>query len=188
MRCLDLSRCRICRHWPRLANETDAIHRGRPEKKRGKSEAGKWDRGRPQLQDLWVQQGAVHSVRDSGLQWRDRSLGGAGSCTLNVVAWFLHSECCCLRKVMQHAVGNRNGCLLSGVILSLPLAAAAGFFATTGVPVYWVITIVLTGISWCLAPFLFNPYQFHWDSYVADWDSWQEFFAEKGGDITPPIH
>lgn len=55
----------------------------------------------------------------------------------------------------------------------------------------WVITVVLTGISWCLAPFLFNPYQFHWDSYVADWDAWQEFFAEKGqghGDITPPIH
>lgn len=71
------------------------------------------------------------------------------------------------------------------LLASALLVVAAGGMADAGEysrQLIWMwVALALQIVSWLLAPFIFNPYQFVYKEYIRDLRSWWAFFTEEGG-------
>jgi len=70
----------------------------------------------------------------------------------------------------------------AALLLLMVLVVVAGGMDNTGPQLYGImVSLCLVTVSWLLAPFIFNPYQFRPSCWANDMKAWLQFFLEDGG-------
>ncbi|CAE7353895.1 CHLG [Symbiodinium natans] len=70
----------------------------------------------------------------------------------------------------------------AALLILMVLVVVAGGMDNTGPQLYGImVSLCLVTVSWLLAPFIFNPYQFRPSCWANDMKAWLQFFLEDGG-------